>query len=44
MRLQAPWVDNLSEGLRVEDLETTHGVISALRGKLEGDAAAEEQA
>jgi DNA-binding MarR family transcriptional regulator len=44
MRLQAPWVNRLSEGLRVEEIETTHGVVSALRGKLEGDADADEPA
>jgi DNA-binding MarR family transcriptional regulator len=43
MRLQAPWVNELSEGLRVEDIETTHSVISALRSKLEGNRDAEEQ-
>jgi DNA-binding MarR family transcriptional regulator len=44
MRLQAPWVNNLSDGLRVEDIETTHNVMTALRRKLEGDRNAEEQA
>jgi DNA-binding MarR family transcriptional regulator len=44
MRLQAPWVNDLSEGLRVEDIETTRNVISALRSKLEGNGNAEEQA
>jgi DNA-binding MarR family transcriptional regulator len=43
MRLQAPWVNELSEGLRVEDIETTCSVMSALRGKLEGNGDAEEQ-
>jgi DNA-binding MarR family transcriptional regulator len=43
MRLQAPWVNELSEGLRVEDIETTHSVMSALRSKLEGNRDAEEQ-
>ena len=37
MRLQAPWINGLSEGLRVTDIETTHRVIAALCGKLEGD-------
>ncbi len=31
MRLQAPWVNRLSEGLKVEDIETTHTVIKTLR-------------
>jgi DNA-binding MarR family transcriptional regulator len=44
MRLQAPWVDELSEGLRVKDIETTHGVMTALRSKLEGNGDAEERA
>jgi DNA-binding MarR family transcriptional regulator len=44
MRLQGPWIDGLSEGLRVEDIETTRKVMTALRRKLEGDADAEEQA
>ena len=39
MRLQAPWVDGLAEGLRVEDIATTHGVKTVLRRKLEADAA-----
>lgn len=40
MRLQAPWINGLSEGLRVEDIETTRKVMSALLRKLEGDAEA----
>lgn len=43
MRLQAPWVNDLSDGLRVEDIETTHRVMTALRRKLEGDRNAEAQ-
>src|SRR5271169_3224534 len=43
MRLQAPWINKLSEGLQVEDLETTHRVIAALRQKLEGNEDVEEQ-
>ncbi|WP_437362747.1 MarR family winged helix-turn-helix transcriptional regulator [Inquilinus limosus] len=43
MRLQAPWVNGLSEGLLAEDVGTTHGVIAALRRKLEGSGEAEEQ-
>lgn len=37
MDLQAPWVNELANGLAVKDLETTHRVILALRKKLEGD-------
>lgn len=44
MRLQAPWVNQLSAGLPVADIETTHQVMTALRRKLEGDREAEEQA
>jgi len=43
MRLQAPWVDGLAEGLRVEDIATTHGVMTALRRKLEASGDAREQ-
>jgi DNA-binding MarR family transcriptional regulator len=43
MRLQAPWVNELSEGLRVEEIETTRRVVSALLGKLEGNGDAEGQ-
>lgn len=44
MRLQAPWVNELSEGLQAGDIETTRSVLTALRRKLEGNGAAEEQA
>jgi DNA-binding MarR family transcriptional regulator len=44
MRLQAPWVDGLSEGLRLEDIETTRGVMTALRRKLEGETGSDERA
>ncbi|MBV8578781.1 MAG: winged helix-turn-helix transcriptional regulator [Acetobacteraceae bacterium] len=43
MRLQAPWINKLSEGLHLEDMEATHRVITALRQKLEGDGDAEER-
>ena len=36
MNLQAPWVNNLSDGLAVKDIETVHRVIKAVRKKLEG--------
>lgn len=35
MRLQAPWINDLSEGLSVKDIQTFQGVITALRQKLE---------
>jgi DNA-binding MarR family transcriptional regulator len=44
MRLQAPWVNALSAGLSVADIETTGSVARALRRKLEGDERADEQA
>ena len=36
MRLQAPQVNKLSEGLSVKDVETTHRVMLALRKRLDG--------
>ena len=44
MRLQAPWVNSLADGLSVKDLETFHHVITALRKKLEGADGLEESA
>jgi len=35
MRLQAPWINGLSEGLTVKDLQTVQHVMMALRDKLE---------
>jgi DNA-binding MarR family transcriptional regulator len=35
MRLQAPWINGVSEGLLVKDIQTVHRVIIALRQKLE---------
>lgn len=43
MRLQAPWVNSLSEGLSIKDIETTHRVMTMLRQKLEGIEDAGEQ-
>jgi|SRR5579885_2376991 DNA-binding MarR family transcriptional regulator len=43
MRLQAPWINKLSEGLTAADIRTAHNVIIALHRKLEGDRGAEEQ-
>jgi DNA-binding MarR family transcriptional regulator len=43
MRLQAPWIDSLSEGLRVEDVGTTHRVVTTLQRKLEGNGEDEGQ-
>ena len=44
MRLQAPWINNLSGGLLLRDVETAHRVMTALRKKFEEDVDAEEQA
>ncbi|RWO64924.1 MAG: MarR family transcriptional regulator [Mesorhizobium sp.] len=44
MHLQAPWIENLADGLLVEDINNTHRVMTALRKKLEGNDEAEEQA
>ena len=38
MRLQAHWVDRLSDGVPVTDIETTHKVMTALRRRFEEDA------
>jgi DNA-binding MarR family transcriptional regulator len=37
MALQAPWVNGLSERLSVNDLQTVHRVVTALRNKLESN-------
>lgn len=37
MALQAPWVNGLSEGLAIKDLQTVHRVVTALRNKLESN-------
>jgi DNA-binding MarR family transcriptional regulator len=44
MRLQVPWVNSLSEGLLVKDIEAAHRVATALRKRLEGNHEPEEQA
>ena len=38
MRLQAPWINSLADGLDVEEIETVRRVVAALRSKLEGSA------
>jgi DNA-binding MarR family transcriptional regulator len=35
MRLQAPWINRLSEGLQVAEIEAAHRMMVALRRKLE---------
>jgi len=44
MRLQAPWINDLSGGLLVKDVETARRVIATLRKKLERDDDADRQA
>jgi DNA-binding MarR family transcriptional regulator len=43
MRLQAPWINSLSNGLSVKDIETVHRVMAAWRNKLEGNDEPEER-
>ena len=43
MRLQAPWINNLADGLLVKDIKTVHQVITALRRKLEDNDESETQ-
>ncbi|MBV4503764.1 MarR family winged helix-turn-helix transcriptional regulator [Pseudomonas sp. BW13M1] len=35
MKLQAPWINELAQGLEVEDIQITHRVLNKLRSKLE---------
>jgi DNA-binding MarR family transcriptional regulator len=44
MRLQAPWINSLSHGLSVKDIETVHRVMAALRKELEGNNERAERA
>ena len=44
MRLQAPWINRLSKGLQIADIETTRNVVTTLCRKLEGDGVASEPA
>lgn len=44
IRLYDPKVNALADGLPIEDIETTHRVLIALRKKLEGDGDTEKQA
>ncbi|RTL64364.1 MAG: MarR family transcriptional regulator [Hyphomicrobiales bacterium] len=37
MDLQAPWANDLADGVTVKDIETVHRVILTLRKKLEGN-------
>jgi DNA-binding MarR family transcriptional regulator len=42
MRLQMPWINRLSKGLRVADIETAHNVIATIRQRLEASEETEE--
>ena len=42
MRLEAPWANNLADGLSVADIKTAHRIMVALRKKLESDGDLEE--
>src|SRR5262245_41899477 len=44
MRLQAPWINRLSDGLLVKDLETARRVVTALRQEIEGNDDSEGRA
>ncbi len=41
MRLQAPWINSLSEGLLVKDIQTVQRVIMSIRRKLENNETGE---
>jgi len=38
MRLQAPWINKLADGLSIKDLQTVHRLIPTLRNRLGSDA------
>jgi DNA-binding MarR family transcriptional regulator len=38
MRLQGPWIDRLSEGLAVKDIDAMHRVLATLRTRLDAFA------
>jgi len=42
MRLQAPWINSISAGLSVKDIEATRRVTMALRRNLEGNGEPDE--
>jgi DNA-binding MarR family transcriptional regulator len=41
MRLQAPWINHLADGLAVEEIDTVRRLAATLRNKLEGSDAGE---
>jgi len=42
MRLQHPWINGLSDGLTIKDIETARRVMTALRAKLESSEEPDE--
>ena len=42
MRLQAPWINSLTDRLTVKDLQTVHRVVVVLREKLESNGGRSE--
>jgi DNA-binding MarR family transcriptional regulator len=42
IRLQAPWINGLSDGLSIRDIETARRVVAGVRQKLEGSDGPEE--
>src|SRR5262250_2234324 len=44
MRLQVPWVNGVSDGFLLRDIEAAHHFVTALRKRLEGNDEPEEQA
>ena len=42
MRLQAPWINKLSDGMSVKDIGTVRRVVTALRNQLEGNHPTDE--
>lgn len=43
MRLQAPWINDLAEGLGLPDIDATRRVMTSLRKRLEGTSDSDEQ-
>src|SRR5215472_2207937 len=44
MRLQVPWVNGVSDGFLLKDIEAAHLFVTVLRKRLEGNNEPEEQA
>jgi DNA-binding MarR family transcriptional regulator len=42
MRLQAPWINDLAEGLGLQDIDATRRVMTSLRNRLEGTSDPDE--